>query len=562
MNVKFRSFLSFGIIFLLILFLGIFQQLQSTSQIDHVREIKDKTLQSALLSDELKLSVVQVQQYLSDISASRAKDGLDDGFYKAEKYKKLFYKDIERLKQLNPDKLTQLNALRLSFDSYYSIGKDMAEQYIQGGPAKGNQRMLQFDKAAVDINSKVNQFQKENVSGIHQSLQDIEDLIYSNIITFTSTLAIVFVVGIIISILLSRSIIVPLRKLMKSIETITRGDLRHSVVLHSKDEFGKVSQGFDQMRLNLSKLIQQIHCTSMQIVSSSEELTASVEETEKATQQIDTAMQKVAIGTEQQASTLVHSSHSVCKISQSMNQANAAIQSVNELGIHAKDYAEQGNQVVQKTLVQMNVIQNKVDSTSDVINRLGETSKEIGQIVSLITDIAKQTNLLALNAAIESSRAGEQGKGFSIVAAEVKKLAEQSGQSASEIRELVEQIQIESDHAIQSMNDGASAVQDGINMTSRTGDAFKGISKIIQDISAQTNEVSAVVEQVNASTDGMVDIMNSMTHHSEDTAASTQHVAAAVEEQHASMQEMCTSTEALSHMVINLEETVNQFKLS
>ena len=137
MSVKFRSFLSFGVIFLLLLFLGIFQHQHSNSQINHVQQIKDKTLQSALLSDELKFCVIQVQQYLSDISASRAKNGLDDGFTKAEEHSQTFYKNIEKLKQLNPQQSTQLDSIKASFDSYYSIGKQMANQYIQGGPKKG-----------------------------------------------------------------------------------------------------------------------------------------------------------------------------------------------------------------------------------------------------------------------------------------------------------------------------------------------------------------------------------------------------------------------------------------
>ncbi|WP_397536551.1 methyl-accepting chemotaxis protein [Rummeliibacillus pycnus] len=561
MSVKFKSFFSFGVIFLLILFLGIFQQINSNTQKNNAKQIKEKALQSALLADHLKLSVVEVQQYLSDISATRAQDGLDDGFEKAEEQSQIFYKNLNKLKQLDPEKSKELEAIKLSFDSYYLNGKQMAQRYIQGGPKKGNKAMANFDQTALDINNKVDQFQNEKVSEINQSLEDIENLIDKNELNFDIIGIIVFLVGIIIATLLSRAIHKPLHKLMESSERIAQGDLSHSVVLKSRDEFSKLSQSFEQMRLNLSQLIHQINQTSEQITSSSEELTASAEETGKATEQITNAMQEVADETEKQVVVSISSSDSVSEVATGMSQSATAIQAVTDLSNHAKDYAGNGNATVQKALVQMEKIRSKVDSSSDIINRLGKKSKEIGQITTLITDISNQTNLLALNASIESARAGEHGKGFAVVAEEVKKLAEQSSRSASKIYELIEQIQTESDNAIHSMNEGTAAVKDGMTMTSEAGTAFKGISTIIEKIFEQIQDVSAVIEQVNASADNMEEVMNEIHRGSEESASNAKNVAQAAEEQNVSMQEIFTSADALSNMAIELQKSVNQFKL-
>lgn len=561
MNVKLKSFLSFGILFLLVLILGVFQQINSNIQKNNAQQVKEKTLQAALIADQLNLSVVQVQQYLSDISATRAQAGLDDGFENAKKQSQIFYKNLNELKKIEPKKSKELDAIKLSFDSYYSNGKNMAEQYIQGGPKKGNKEMVGFDQSALDISSKVEQLKKENVSEINQSLDDIENMINKNELNFDIIAMIVFVVGTIIAILLSRAILKPLGHLMESTERITQGDLRHSVVLKSRDEFGKLSKSFEKMKSQLSQLIQQINQISEQVTSSSEELTASAEETEKATEQITNAMQEVARETEKEVSVSTSSSQSVSEVSAGMNQAAIAVQSVTDLSHDAKNYAGSGNQTIQQALVQMDLIRSKVDSSSDVINRLGEKSKEIGQITTLITDIANQTNLLALNASIESARAGEHGKGFAVVANEVKKLAEQSSQSANQIRELIEQIQLESDNAIHSMNEGKSAVKDGITMTSQAGNSFKDISNIIEKIFEQIQDVSAVVEEVNATTYNMVEVMDEISQGSEKSAANAKNVAQAAEEQNASMQEIYTSAEALSTMAIELQKSVQQFKL-
>ena len=561
MSVKFKSYSSFGVIFLLILFLGIFQQINSNAQKSNVNQVKEETLQSALLADNLKLSVVQVQQYLSDISATRAQDGLDDGLEKAEEQSQLFYKNLNKLKQLDPEKTKELDDIKLSFHSYYLNGKQMAQQYIQGGPEKGNKEMANFDQTALDINNKVDQVQNRKVSEINQSLENIENLINKNELNFDMIGIIVFIVGIIIATLLSRAIHKPLHKLMESSERIAQGDLRHSVLLKSRDEFSKLSHSFEQMRLNLSQLIHQINQTSEKITSSSEELTASAEETGKATEQITYAMQEVADETEKQVAVSISSSHSVSEVATGMNQSAMAIQAVIDLSNHAKDYAGNGNETVQKALAQMDKIHSKVASSSDVINRLGKKSKEIGQITTLITDISNQTNLLALNASIESARAGEHGKGFAVVAEEVKQLAEQSSQSASKIYELIEQIQSESDNAIHSMNEGTEAVKDGITMTSEAGNAFNDISNIIEKIFEQIQDVSAVIEQVNASTNNMVGVMNEIHQGSEESAANAKNVAQAAEEQNVSMQEIFTSADILSNMAIELQKTVNRFKL-
>lgn len=180
MSVKRRSFLSFGVILLLIVILGIFQQFQSNSQLNTMKIVKEKTLQSSLLADELKLSVVQVQQYLSDISATRAQNGLDDGFEKAKEQSQKFSSNIEKLKQLNPSESSQLESIQTAFDAYYIDGKQMAEAYIKGGPVEGNQIMLQFDSVALKINEKVDEFQTEKVSAINNSLLDIENSINKN----------------------------------------------------------------------------------------------------------------------------------------------------------------------------------------------------------------------------------------------------------------------------------------------------------------------------------------------------------------------------------------------
>lgn len=561
MSIKIRSALAFGILFLMLIIVGIYQYQNAKSQLAHLREIEKITLESTLLADELKLSVVQVQQYLTDIGATRGRDGLNDGFLQAEYYSKIFYENIVALKKLHPDYAERLNDIQKTFDVYYEAGQKMAKSYVEGGPKQGNKIMGQFDDTSEAINDKVNVFQQENIDLTKKALHDIEQLIDTNIRFFVTVFTIVIILGIIIAILLSRSIIKPLEKIMDSTEHIAHGDLEKSAVLQRKDEFGKLSLAFDTMRLELRELITKIDSASKEVVSTSSLLSSNTDSNVKANKEITQAMQTVAAGAESQAGDLANSSHYIMEVSQGMTSAAQAIQAVTDLGTHAKNTATSGNAVAQQSLQQMNVIRATVNKAFDVVAHLDQKSQEINHIISLITAIADQTNLLALNASIESARAGEHGKGFAVVAEEVRKLAEQSATSANDIKELIANIQHEAEKAVQSMQGGIQAVDTGSHLAIKTGEEFESITKIIEEISVQTHDVSAVVEEVSASAEGVVNTIHHIASISEELAGKAQNVADIAKTQYQSSKEISKSVDYLTEMATDLKATVNEFKI-
>lgn len=379
--------------------------------------------------------------------------------------------------------------------------------------------------------------------------------------TTIAVIAIAIVIGILIVFWIVRSITRPLKELMGSTEKIAGGDLSEEIVIRSKDELGELSNSVNQMRINLRHLIGQLGINTDHVASTSEELSASAEQTSRATEQISTSIQEVALGSEKQVSSATEATEAAAEISRGMNQAASSIQNVADLTNTASNKAITGNTVVTQTVEQMNLVQQSVSQTAGVVNTLGEKSKEIGHIVELITQIATQTNLLALNAAIEAARAGEHGRGFAVVADEVRKLAEQSGDAAAQIRELIQEIQTEADKAVESMNDGTSIVQEGIKMVHLTGETFGDIVNSIERLAAESQEVSSIVEQVNVSSQSMVEMMEAVANIAEQSAGNTQNVAASAEEQNASMEEVASSAEALSKMAQELQEVISKFKV-
>ncbi|MNJ56966.1 Methyl-accepting chemotaxis protein McpA [compost metagenome] len=209
----------------------------------------------------------------------------------------------------------------------------------------------------------------------------------------------------------------------------------------------------------------------------------------------------------------------------------------------------------------MNSVQESITSLSELMAGLGERSAQIGTITEVINGIAGQTNLLALNAAIEAARAGEHGRGFAVVADEVRKLAEESSASAQQITGLVQLIQQDTRHAVEAVKANGVETQSGMEIVTNAGYVFKEILNAVNKVAGEIQEVSAGAEQIAASSDEVVKFMEQISTISEAASGGTHNVSAATEEQLASMEEIASSAASLSKMAEQLQEQVNKFKV-
>lgn len=213
-------------------------------------------------------------------------------------------------------------------------------------------------------------------------------------------------------------------------------------------------------------------------------------------------------------------------------------------------------------LLQMSSVERTVEHAEGVITSLGAKTEKIGSIFSIITDIAKQTNLLSLNASIEAARAGEHGKGFAVVASEIRALAEQSSHAAVEIRTVIEEVQSESGNAVVSVQEGMSAVSEGLRFVRQTGEMFRDIHTSIESISERTRNVLTLVAEVQNRTQILMARTADIADISKQAAENTQNTASSVEEQHASIEEIAASAEGLNALAGNLDEAVSRFKVA
>lgn len=344
--------------------------------------------------------------------------------------------------------------------------------------------------------------------------------------------------------------------------SLAQGDFTASMEIQTADEIGRMGERFNAMTATLRETLERVSYSSQQVAATSEQLMASAEQTSHATEQIAQSVQEIAHGTEQQVDATNRGNHVVTQIAKLISQMEKGIEIVSASTSEANKQAAEGNQMAISAVEQMTAIHSQMEQTSAMVNTLGHRSQEIGEMISLITTIAAQTNLLALNAAIEAARAGEQGRGFAVVADEVRKLAEQSSTAAEKVSRIVSDIQRDTETAIAGMQHSSSILDQGMSFVQSTRSAFHQITSSTKQLFARTDGLGTEMKQISEQMETIIAAIDHISAISERSAANSQNVAAAAEEQNASMQEISAAATMLATMAEEMNNAVRVFKLS
>jgi len=368
--------------------------------------------------------------------------------------------------------------------------------------------------------------------------------------------------------ILGNRIAAPLREMVGYIQKVSEGDFTKETLLamnkskyNPKDEIGQLDLTMKEMREKLWGMLKQVSQATEQMASSSIQLKAGAEASASAANQIAVSVTNVAAGAEHQVDVVNQNAATVEQMAASSQEIVVHTSEVAALSQKAAITAKDGSQGIQNAVTQMSNIEKTVMESSKVVTKLGDRSKEIGQIVDTIAGIAGQTNLLALNAAIEAARAGEQGKGFAVVAEEVRKLAEQSQEAAKRIAGLIGEIQSETDKAVTAMKDGTHEVKRGSEIVDSTGQAFQQIVVLIEQVSERMHTVLTATQQMAGGSQDVATAMREMTTIHAENSSEIQTVSAATQEQSASMEEIAASCDSLSQLAKELRGSLEKFQI-
>lgn len=371
------------------------------------------------------------------------------------------------------------------------------------------------------------------------------------------------VVGLFSLLALQKLFLKPINRLVREARIVAEGDLSGAdVEVGSNDELGDLVTAFNEMKRNLVSLIRQVGTASDKVTAYSEELYASTDHVTTTTQGVAGLFEEMNIAAQASAKRAEEGTSGVNQAVLGLNQIAVASQGVNEQTIYTLEAASGGLETIQLAEQQMREIQQANDLTHQMVERLSNQSLEIEKITRSITAITEQTNLLALNAAIEAARAGEHGKGFAVVAAEVRKLAEESKQSAKQIQAVVTDIQRGTSEVETAFDVTSQHVTSGVKQMGEVAGAFREIVTVIQETSRQMSEIAAATEEVSANTTEVAVSVENMSTNAVSTQRSVEEAGANVEEQLAAIQEINGIAETMSHMSVELKDLVHLFKTS
>jgi methyl-accepting chemotaxis protein len=307
----------------------------------------------------------------------------------------------------------------------------------------------------------------------------------------------------------------PLDRVVESVQAACEGEIGRKVDIDSDDEFGALARSYNQMLDLIVYLIKQTHESSRRLDASSSEILAA---------------------TEQQASGAAEQAASISETTATMEELAATYRQIADNADHvvrvaeaSLGSAESGQQAVFNTLTSMEQIKGRAQTSANKILALGEQSQQIGQVLTIINGIADQTKILALNAAIEAARAGDAGKGFSVVASEIRKLAESVVDSTGEIGAIINEIQAAANDLVLSTEQELNQVQGGVELANVTGENLDKILEMIEQTTVAAKEISAATQQQKSATDQVVKAMKEVASVAQQAAASSKQVASAAE---------------------------------
>jgi methyl-accepting chemotaxis protein len=373
--------------------------------------------------------------------------------------------------------------------------------------------------------------------------------------------AIAAAAAVLVSIFVSLQITKNIQKISNLSLAMSKGDLTQRVNINSTDEIGEMGQNYNIMANSLKGVITKISDGSQQLSATSEELAAGSIQNQEASNQISESIQSVAAGTDDQKMAIEDAVEIINEVSKHVYHVSQSMENVKHSVNISAETAKQGSNVVNQTVKQMDEIDRNVSTSAQKISELNEKSNKISRISLMIQSISEQTNLLALNAAIEAARAGEHGKGFAVVADEVRKLAEQSSQSALQINDIVVDIKGGINESMSLVDKGANSAKDGLLLVNESGKAFEEITDSVIIVSSNISDVVIAMDKMKKRIIEVADHIKNVSNTSLDVNEHSQNVAAASQQMSASMEDVSFAAKELAKMAIELEEVISQFKL-
>ncbi|MCK1991977.1 methyl-accepting chemotaxis protein [Peribacillus muralis] len=557
-SIKGKILLAFSLIISLCIILGAFNIYSSNKSLVHSQDIMEKELPLLIKNEKLLYNLAQRTAF------ARAYI-----LYGDESYKDKFLQYTEDSKDIQEDLLSSSNSektkelIEKSVDWRTMIVERVFTQY-----EKGNE-----ERAKEILKNELSPIGNDIIAGFQGLATEQEELIKASgetvmasgkSVRMTSIIisSAAVIIGIVLAIVTAQLITAPLLKIRDRMKSVAAGELNHEPLEHkANDEIGDLTVSANQMQKNLRDTIEKTLAVSLSVSNQSQNLTQSAFEGQQGSKQIATTMYELSEGSESQANRATEMVRMMEEFTGKIEQAHQDGVGIFRSSSEILNLTKEGTILMRSSVQQMKTIDNIVKHAVEQVKGLDSRSQEISQLVQVIKDISNQTNLLALNAAIEAARAGEHGKGFAVVADEVRKLAEEVTASVGDITEIVGTIQTGSKSVVRSLENGYSQVDEGTKQITLTGQTFETINHSVDDMSTKIQHITDELNYISTNSRNINVAIEDIAAVSEESAAGIEQVSASAQQSSSSMDEITNHADELESSAAQLIEQVKKFRI-
>ncbi|ROR32514.1 methyl-accepting chemotaxis protein [Inmirania thermothiophila] len=485
---------------------------------------------AALVGERARYDVAQVQQFLTDASLTGDRGALEE----ARAHRDDALKLLTALARLEPERAGEIEAIGEGVRRLFEVGTEMTKAYLTVNREAGNAVMKRpedgFDASAAALAAQIDALVKELGEHAHEAARETEAATRRSVAAVLVSYAVALALIVALAVLLYQKVMPPLERLERAMQGLAAGEASLDVVLpvEGRDEIGSIADGFNRFVAKIRALVEESGAVGRDLKAAGSELAQRNGDVHRRMERLREEMTQVAAA---------------------MNEMVASVKEVARNVAHASDEAQQsdanakrGAEVIMEVVARIGRLAEEMDETSAVIHKLGADSQNIGRILEVISGIAEQTNLLALNAAIEAARAGEHGRGFAVVADEVRALARRTREATAEIQDMIGQIRSGAEDAVRVMERGKEQIEAAVQHAELAGRSLEqitssasAINDLTSQIAAAAEEQSSVAEDIHRSIDGIGQLVAEVTEASAGTAELGQRLAEAVARLEASL---------------------------